>query len=417
MKSAQRIFAVVQKDRLRDFQFQPGSGESRSAERAPDVFDRRSAAELRRREIDRYRNMRGPLRRFHAGLFDDPRAERDDQPRLFRHADKLIRQHEAAPRMSPAYESLKRAGVLRHDVVEGLVVHLELASGQGIAKFGLDGAAFPYAGAHFGFVETPAAGVFGLGTVLGDIGILHQLHRIGAVGRSHGNPDRGCGNQTMTVDFAGFADCLQYPFRQHGGLFRMCEVCLDDGELIAIHAGDHIAMPDTESQPLPDGPQQIIADGMPHRVVNQREVVEIHQQNSEAHAGSELCQRLGKPRLECSPVKQSGQGIVIRQKSRSPVFPPPCDVARHSAVAKKGAVAVVKRVSIGFQPRNLAIGLYRPMNESAERPPGQQILPMGPDHTIICCIGLDPFQNCPARQSIAVADQAQVRISLPQHVR
>src|SRR5208283_4825337 len=165
---------------------------------------------------------------------------------------------------------------------ERLVVNLEFASGEGIAKFGLDGAALPNAGAHCGFVETPAAGIFGLGTVLRDIGILHQVHRIGTVWQSDRNPDGGSGNQSMTMDFAGLANGLEYPFRQHGGLFGLCEVYLHYGELITVHAGDGVAVPDTKSQPFPYGAQQFVADGMPHRVVNQREVVEVDEQYREA---------------------------------------------------------------------------------------------------------------------------------------
>ena len=71
-----------------------------------------------------------------AGLFEDPAADRDDQPRLLGERDEVQRRHEPAGRVHPAQERLDARDASALELHDGLEVQDELVVVEGTLQVG-----------------------------------------------------------------------------------------------------------------------------------------------------------------------------------------------------------------------------------------------------------------------------------------
>src|SRR3546814_4853871 len=97
-------------------------------------------------------------------------------------------------------------------------------------------------------------------------------------------------------------------------LFGLAHLRHDDLELVAAKAPDLPLVADDLRQPPRDLLQQLVADGMPQRVVHRLEPVEIHQQQ---RAGLRLTamafERAFEQIGDVAPVRQAGQRVIASQ--------------------------------------------------------------------------------------------------------
>src|SRR5207245_4416471 len=91
-------------------------------------------AELHRREIDRYADVRRPARGGRAGALQHVLAERNDQTGLLGQRNELVGRDEPLLRMAPASQRLGAGWLARLDVDDRLVVHLQLVAREGLAQ-------------------------------------------------------------------------------------------------------------------------------------------------------------------------------------------------------------------------------------------------------------------------------------------
>ena len=107
---------------------------------------------------------------------------------------------------------------------------------------------------------------------------------------------------------------MQRAGERHGLLAG--ETLRDERELVAADAGDRLAGAGRQLQPLRDLDQQLVADGVPERVVDELELVHVEQDHRRAAAVSLAPgDRLRQPVEEERPVQQPGQLVVERPAS------------------------------------------------------------------------------------------------------
>ena len=87
--------------------------------------------------------------------------------------------------------------------------------------------------------------------------------RVRRVRPIHCNPAARSGANLIALDRERFADCFKDLVGQDGGLFRVPEVGLDQGKLIASEPGSDVGLAYAQPQPLGHGLQQQVADRMP----------------------------------------------------------------------------------------------------------------------------------------------------------
>src|ERR1035441_6584730 len=89
---------------------------------------------------------------------------------------------------------------------------------------------------------------------------------------------------------------------------RVVQIGKHDEELVATHAPDGVGLSDAISQPRRDRLEQSITDGMPERVVDELEVVEIEEEQSDLGRGAiGSGHRLGDSGFDQQAVWQIGE--------------------------------------------------------------------------------------------------------------
>ena len=115
-------------------------------------------------------------------------ADRHDEAGLLRHVDEALRAHVAVGRMLPAQQRFECHDLLRLDLDDRLVVHVELAALQRGAQERLDGDALLQAPVHDGAEELEVVAAAVLGLVHGGVGVAQQLAHVRAVARVQATP-------------------------------------------------------------------------------------------------------------------------------------------------------------------------------------------------------------------------------------
>ena len=100
---------------------------------------------------------------------------------------------------------------------------------------------------------------------------------------------------------------------ERGGLLRVAQGILQDHELVAAEAGDDVGAAHGVAQPVGDGAQELVAAGMPQRVVDLLELVEVDEVDGKRAAAAQARHRRVHLVAEERAVGQPGQRIVARQ--------------------------------------------------------------------------------------------------------
>ena len=116
----------------------------------------------------------------------------------------------------------------------------------------------------------------------------------------------------MAGEVVGRAHRFADPSRQHGGVERLLDAGLDDGEFVAAEARDGVGLAHAAAQPLGHDLEQLVADRMAERVVDALEVVEVEIEHRKLAAAPDAGQRLGQPLAKQQAVGQVGERVVAR---------------------------------------------------------------------------------------------------------
>ena len=117
----------------------------------------------------------------------------------------------------------------------------------------------------------------------------------------------------MAVEFVGCADDLDEARGQREGAGRRHGRDLDDGEFVAAPPGYDVLGADATAHALGCDLQQLVADGMPERVIDALEMIEVEAQHRDAFATPQVTQHRCGQFIERHPVRQAGEHVVIRQ--------------------------------------------------------------------------------------------------------
>ena len=179
--------------------------------------------------------------------------------------------------MPPAQKRLEPDNVIGREVDDWLIVDLKLLGGQRLAEFTLERVPLLHLRVHLALEKPERAAPISLGPVKSEIRIAHQLRRgisvVGADGDANTDPD----DHQLRVDLIGRSDRVDNAKRKRGRVRWFRNPHLHDRELIPAHACHRISLPDQRTQPIGHHLKELVAGGMPERIVDGLEVIEIEQ--------------------------------------------------------------------------------------------------------------------------------------------
>ena len=260
-------------------------------------------------------SVAGPRLEPLAGGFQHPTADRQDEAGFLGEWDELARRDQSAFGMRPAQQRLG-ADPFAVAIDLRLIVQHETALANGDAKrrlrFGADGERR----LHVGIEEAQRVAPRRLRFVHGDVGLLEQLLASVAAAAEHGDADAGAGMADAAGQRIGRVERgenrLAGLLGQRRGFMPVFAQVLDQRhELVAAHARRAAGRAETGFEAPRDLDQQLVADFVAARLVDQLEIVEIdEQQRPVAAAAAAAGERLLEAVAEQAAVRQTGQPIV-----------------------------------------------------------------------------------------------------------
>ena len=243
-----------------------------------------------------------------------PFADLCDQPGVFGNRDEFGGRNETVLRMVPAQQRFKPGDLLGRGLHHGLIIQLQLAMRQGIAQVFFQLAPFLGIAVQIGRIEMepPAPGI--LGRIQRQIGIADQRFAGHPVIGCDRNPDRGADHHPAAIKVVR----LRQAFDDMRGNLRQDRPFdasgQDDLEFVTPQPADPAGRTDPAFKPLCHLFEQLVAGGMPQRIVDLFEPVEIDQEHragalSHLRRDQDLFERLRHEK----PVGQSGQRIEMGQ--------------------------------------------------------------------------------------------------------
>ncbi len=153
-----------------------------------------------------------------------------------------------------------------------------------------------------------------LGRIERHVGLLEQLVGIGAVGRRHGNADRGANIETVTIHFERLCYRPKQALREPFGVLPVIGAGLHHDEFVAAKARDQVARPNNGAKPLCNLLQQLVADRMAERIVDGLEAVEVDQlQRDVALAATHGAKQAAELFVELNPVREPREVVIARE--------------------------------------------------------------------------------------------------------
>ena len=243
---------------------------------------------------------------------DHPACQIVHQHAVFKHAQKGARVEQAAFWVFPAQQRLAGEMSRVAQVDDRLVMQAELVPGDGLAQlvFEIDQRLLGIF--QCGIEQRVLVSSLSLGLIHGDIGIAQQGLGIATVQGRKGHANRGGGMNFLAVDIVGSLEQADDLACQYLGLRRVLQVLDDDGELVAAEPGDGVFLAQAVAQALGRLLQQLVAEKVPQRIVDQLEAVEIQQHDGgTAVAAGFQFQCVIEALVEHQAVRQLGQHIVV----------------------------------------------------------------------------------------------------------
>ncbi len=216
-----------------------------------------------------------------------------------------------------------------------MVVHDELGSLQRSGELLLEDAPLGDLLAELAVVALDRAAAEPLAVVHRRIGAAEERLRVHPVVREEAVPDTHLGQMLLAGELDRLGHGPPEPFSRLHHLSGAVDVLEQNRELVAAEVGDRVAVPDDGPQAAGDLLEELIADGMPVRVVDLVESVEVQRQHREAVAvPRRRPDGLAEPLLQSHAVGQLGQRVVAGELMKGLVGALPLrDVVEHHHVA------------------------------------------------------------------------------------
>ena len=191
-----------------------------------------------------------------------------------------------------------------------LIEQFELVVLDGRMQAFADGDPFAHLLIEFANMEAEAGAALILGAIERQVGFGHHRLGVGDVSAIGNHADAGAGVNLIAVDGDRRRNRSADLCRQRLGAGNVAHVLLQQRELIAAKAGDHIGIAHAVLQPVGDDFQENVAGGMPQRIVDILEMIEIeikHRESMSAAFGARKGQL--QPVEKRDAIGQAGQRI------------------------------------------------------------------------------------------------------------
>jgi hypothetical protein len=117
----------------------------------------------------------------------------------------------------------------------------------------------------------------------------------------------------VAVEVVRTGQGIEHARRQRFALLERFDRRLQNDELVAAEARDHVGVADRVLQPFGDGFEQHVTAGVAERIVDLLELVEIDEVNGAHVVGAPFVERALHAVAQHHAVGQPGQGIEARQ--------------------------------------------------------------------------------------------------------
>jgi hypothetical protein len=154
------------------------------------------------------------------------------------------------------------------------------------------------------------------------------------------------------------------------GVVGRFEIGEEDGELVAAHAGDGVALAQDRAQPRRDRAQQLVAEAVAEGVVDVLEPVEIEEHHRQRRLGAlGVGERDGQSIAEEQAIRQGRQRVVIRLILDLLLgLPALADVARdRDVLLHRAGLGIENGPARRLEPRQRAVLAPHPVHERARR--------------------------------------------------
>ena len=311
-----RLRGIPHHARLGDLQDEERGVEAGVLEDGGDVVAQQRVGKLGRREVH------GELEPGAAGVDPLPVAhltarDREHRPADARHQARLVRDADEAfglrQRMAgpvPAGQRLDRHELLRFEIDDRLVVHLDLVPLDRLLESDHELVPRPDTVEHPPVEARERALPVTLGLVHRQIGIPEDLLRGYATRQPVGDPDAGAHAHVPAGDSEGTIERVD---QAHGDALSVIGIDTADenGELVTTEPGSEIDRADRGRDTAGDRDQELVAGLVAEHVVDDLEVVEVEEQDGNRRVLIGLGQRLADLLREQRPVGQTRERVVV----------------------------------------------------------------------------------------------------------
>ncbi len=308
------MIIVAEEYALGDFQLKALGWKMGVAQYHPDDGGQRGRLELDGRQVDRDGDVLGPVRRLGAGRAQHPFADLVDQADFLRERDELDRADRPALRMFPADQGLEPGHLFARGVDAGLVDEVQLSVLERDPEVRFHQLPLARGVVHLGLEEAEAALAGGLGGIKCEVGVAHQVVGGAVVIIRRHDSHRCADRHGSAVERVGPRQAVDDPLRQLRQLGLVRGGGKHDLELVAAEASDLSRLADHVAETQRHQPQQCVAGGVPERIVDDLEAVEIEQE----HRATKLAPDGAHQRIVECPAKrlavgEPGQRVLARE--------------------------------------------------------------------------------------------------------
>ncbi len=282
--------------------------------------------------------------RLVARAVQDPAVQLGRDPVGLGERHERARGHGAELRVLPAGERLDADHLVRAEVDDRLVVHVEQVLGQRLAQVAGEPVLLTGAAGQCGVEQLAARAASGLGLGHRGVGVLEQQLGVVLQGRCDRDADAGADPQPAAVDLDRLCDRVEHLVAGPAGGLDV-GVGADDDELVTADPGDDVGRAGQRAQPLRDPGEHLVAEHVAVDVVDGLELVEVDVQHGDrAVAVARVGEGLGEPVGQVRAVGQPGQRVVHGHPDQLGLeLEPVADVAGHDHGADQLAVVVGER--------------------------------------------------------------------------
>ena len=249
--------------------------------------------------------------------------------------------------MRPPDQCLEPGQLAGGEGDDRLVGQRERVAGHRFLQRGLQLPPPDQPGAQHRLVAAPLPLARRLGGVQGQVGVPEQFVGVGTV-LGRGDPDGDRGEHGPAGEHERLGERRDHPVGGRLDRRRLGGIGDEHRELIPAQPRRGVALTDQAEQPHRGGHQQLVADTVAHRVVDDLEVVEVHEQHADGRAGA------AGPRR---PAARSGPGTAAGWAARSARRgrPGTCSCSSSWRCSVTSRMVSTRPATVGSARRSLAL--------------------------------------------------------------